>query len=172
MALLGPTHFSSGFTHFSSREPAQFSPLVTLMTFWLFFDPPPPVLVRPSAWSDHGPPKVRVWGSLGSFCASPGSLQAAEVSLNDPREPHAQFGWSMAATRGQFNEKTSREREKKKKSENGAPEREKKNEHGAGEGKKAKCWAVHERRGPRQGGSSQSPGLGSVTVGQWVSKGG
>ena len=28
----------------------------------------------------HGPPKVRVWASLESFCASPGGLQAAVVS--------------------------------------------------------------------------------------------
>ena len=147
MALMRPTDFSSGLNHFSSREPDRFSPLVTLMTFWLFFDPPPPVLVGPSAWSDHGPPKVPVWGSLGSFCASPGSPQAAEVSLNDPREPHAQFGWSMAATRGQFNEKTSRERERKKTRKWGSRER-----------KKERTWCGRREKseildGPREEGS-------------------
>ena len=35
--FLGPTHFSSGFKHFSGEEPAQ---ILLHITFWLFLGPP------------------------------------------------------------------------------------------------------------------------------------
>ena len=60
---------------------------------------------------DHVAPKVRVWGSLGSFCASPGGLQAAGVSHNDPRElKRALLGGSFPE-REKWREKMERERE-------------------------------------------------------------
>ena len=99
-----------------------------------------------AAVQGHGPPKVRVWASLGSFYASPGDLQAAGFHKMTQGKSH--FRWAVAAAT------IPRE---------DPPGRGKRTKFGAEEKKNAKFWALH-RSGPHPSWHPLWVGFGSLPL--------